>query len=64
MSLLQQLTPGGRMVIPVGPPFGLQHLTVLERDSESRVKTHQILPKRRTLKTSVSRSLPRRRHSS
>jgi protein-L-isoaspartate(D-aspartate) O-methyltransferase len=44
--LLQQLTPGGRMVIPVGPPFGLQHLTVLERDSESRVKTRQILPVR------------------
>jgi protein-L-isoaspartate(D-aspartate) O-methyltransferase len=44
--LLQQLTPGGRMVIPVGPPFGLQHLTVLERDSESRVKKRQILPVR------------------
>jgi protein-L-isoaspartate(D-aspartate) O-methyltransferase len=44
--LLQQLAPGGRMVIPVGPPFGLQHLTVLERDSESRVKTRQILPVR------------------
>jgi protein-L-isoaspartate(D-aspartate) O-methyltransferase len=44
--LLQQLKPGGRMVIPVGPPFGLQHLTVLERDPEGRVRTRQLFPVR------------------
>jgi protein-L-isoaspartate(D-aspartate) O-methyltransferase len=44
--LLQQLKPGGRMVIPVGPPFGLQHLTVIERDLEGRVRTRQLFPGR------------------
>jgi protein-L-isoaspartate(D-aspartate) O-methyltransferase len=42
--LLQQLKPGGRMVIPVGPPLGLQHLTVVERDLNGRVRTRQLLP--------------------
>jgi protein-L-isoaspartate(D-aspartate) O-methyltransferase len=44
--LLQQLKPGGRMVIPVGPPFGLQHLTMIERDPEGRVRTRQLFPVR------------------
>lgn len=44
--LLQQLKPGGRMVIPVGPPFGSQHLTVVERDPEGRVRTRQLFPVR------------------
>ena len=43
-ALLQQLKPGGRMVIPVGPPLGLQHLTVVERSSDSRVRTRQLFP--------------------
>ncbi len=42
--LLQQLKPGGRMVIPVGPRFGLQHLTVVERDPDGRVRTRQLFP--------------------
>jgi protein-L-isoaspartate(D-aspartate) O-methyltransferase len=42
--LLQQLKPGGRMVIPVGPPLGLQHLTVVERSADGRVRTRQVLP--------------------
>jgi protein-L-isoaspartate(D-aspartate) O-methyltransferase len=44
--LLQQLKPGGRMVIPVGPPLGLQHLTLVERDPEGRVRTRQLFPVR------------------
>src|SRR5262245_58132055 len=35
-ALLQQLKPGGRMVIPVGPPLGQQHLTVVERGADGR----------------------------
>ncbi len=42
--LLQQLKPGGRMAIPVGPPFGLQHLTVVERAADGRVRTRQLFP--------------------
>ena len=42
--LLQQLKPGGRMVIPVGPPLGQQHLTVVERGPDGRVRTRQLFP--------------------
>jgi protein-L-isoaspartate(D-aspartate) O-methyltransferase len=41
--LLQQLKPGGRMVIPIGPPLGQQHLTVVERDPEDRVRTRRVM---------------------
>ena len=40
--LLEQLKPGGRMVIPVGPPLGQQHLTVVERAADGRVRTRQL----------------------
>ena len=42
--LLQQLKPNGRMVIPVGPPFGLQHLTVVQRGADGRITTRQLFP--------------------
>jgi protein-L-isoaspartate(D-aspartate) O-methyltransferase len=42
--LLQQLKPNGRMAIPVGPPLGLQHLTVVERGADGRVRTRQLFP--------------------
>jgi protein-L-isoaspartate(D-aspartate) O-methyltransferase len=42
--LLQQLKPGGRMVIPVGPVLGQQHLTVVERSADGRVRTRQLFP--------------------
>jgi protein-L-isoaspartate(D-aspartate) O-methyltransferase len=44
--LLQQLKRGGRMVIPVGAPFALQHLVIVERDAEGRIRTRQTLPVR------------------
>ncbi len=44
--LLRQLRPGGRMVIPVGAPFALQHLVLVERDAEGRARTRQLLPVR------------------
>jgi len=44
--LLRQLKPGGRMVIPVGAPFALQHLVLVERDAEERAKTRQLMPVR------------------
>jgi protein-L-isoaspartate(D-aspartate) O-methyltransferase len=44
LPLIQQLKPGGRMVIPVGPPLGLQHLTLAERSADGRVRTRQLFP--------------------
>jgi protein-L-isoaspartate(D-aspartate) O-methyltransferase len=44
--LIQQLKPGGRMVIPVGGGFALQHLMVVEKDADGRVRTRQTLPVR------------------
>jgi protein-L-isoaspartate(D-aspartate) O-methyltransferase len=42
--LIAQLRPGGRMVIPVGGGFALQHLMLVEKDAEGRVHTRQTLP--------------------
>jgi protein-L-isoaspartate(D-aspartate) O-methyltransferase len=44
--LIQQLRPGGRMVIPVGGGFALQHLMLVEKDQDGRVRTRQTLPVR------------------
>jgi len=42
--LIAQLKPGRRMVIPVGAPFALQHLVLIEVDGERKVTTRQLLP--------------------
>jgi protein-L-isoaspartate(D-aspartate) O-methyltransferase len=42
--LVQQLKPGGRMVIPVGSRFAVQHLRLVEKDGNGRVTTRQLLP--------------------
>jgi len=42
--LLGQLRPGGRMVIPVGGAFALQHLVLVEKAADGRVRTRQTLP--------------------
>jgi protein-L-isoaspartate(D-aspartate) O-methyltransferase len=42
--LVQQLKPGGRMVIPVGPRFMTQQLILVEKDAAGKVTTHQLLP--------------------
>jgi protein-L-isoaspartate(D-aspartate) O-methyltransferase len=41
--LVQQLKPGGRMVIPVGSVFGPQYLTLVEKTPAGEVKTRQLL---------------------
>ncbi len=42
--LLQQLKPGGRLVLPVGSPFLTQQLTWVEKTLESSLRTRQVLP--------------------
>jgi len=42
--LIQQLKPGGRMVIPVGPSFLTQQLILVEKNQDGTVSTRQILP--------------------
>jgi protein-L-isoaspartate(D-aspartate) O-methyltransferase len=42
--LVKQLKPGGRMVIPVGPPFMAQNLMLVEKDAQEQVHTRTLLP--------------------
>lgn len=42
--LIEQLKPGGRMVIPVGSPFMVQQLMLVEKAATGEIRTRQILP--------------------
>jgi protein-L-isoaspartate(D-aspartate) O-methyltransferase len=42
--LIEQLKPGGRMLIPVGAPFFAQELIVLTKDVNGKVSTRSVLP--------------------
>lgn len=44
--LIEQLKPGGRMVIPVGSRFLTQQLVLVTRDDSGQITTRQILPVR------------------
>lgn len=46
-ELLDQLAPGGRMVIPLGAG-DVQQLSVVERDADGEVHTHALMPVRFT----------------
>ena len=41
--LIKQLVKGGRMIIPVGPPAGAQHLMLVEKDAEGRVRSRSVM---------------------
>ncbi len=43
-ALLEQLEPGARLVIPVGPPYGRQELLVIEKDPAGKLQTRDVLP--------------------
>jgi protein-L-isoaspartate(D-aspartate) O-methyltransferase len=44
--LVRQLKPGGRMVIPVGASFMVQHLMLVEKRADGSITSRQILPVR------------------
>lgn len=44
--LLQQLKPGGRMVIPIGPVHATQRLVVVTKQEDGKVRTENVLPVR------------------
>lgn len=42
--LIQQLKPGGRMIIPVGSRFLTQQLLLIDKNQDGQITTRQILP--------------------
>ncbi len=44
--LIDQLAPGGRLVIPLGGPFSVQQLVLVTKDSKGRVEEKPIIPVR------------------
>jgi protein-L-isoaspartate(D-aspartate) O-methyltransferase len=44
VALLEQLKPGGRMIVPVGPEYGVQNLLRLTKTEEGRVATDTLIP--------------------
>ena len=43
-ALIEQLRPGGRMVVPVGPPHGDQELVLITKDAAGAVSRRSVLP--------------------
>ena len=44
--LVEQLKPGGRLVIPVGARFAVQHLLVVKKREDGELQVRQVLPVR------------------
>ncbi len=44
--LLEQLKPDGKLVMPLGSPYGMQTLVVVTRDEENRVRSRRLMPVR------------------
>jgi protein-L-isoaspartate(D-aspartate) O-methyltransferase len=42
--LIQQLKPGGRMVVPVGSGFMMQQLMIVDKTEDDKVESRQVLP--------------------
>ena len=45
-ALLDQLAPGGRLIMPVGPRDGMQWLELVEKDARGRLGRRTLLPVR------------------
>ncbi len=44
--LVRQLKPGGVLLLPVGPPFQVQHLSLVRKSPDGKPTTRKILPVR------------------
>jgi protein-L-isoaspartate(D-aspartate) O-methyltransferase len=44
--LLEQLKPGGRMIIPTGSPYGFQYLELVTKDGEGKIRKSRVMPVR------------------
>jgi protein-L-isoaspartate(D-aspartate) O-methyltransferase len=44
--LIEQLKPGGRLIIPLGSPFSFQQLVLVTKDREGQVSELPIIPVR------------------
>jgi len=42
-ALIDQLRPGGRMIIPLGPPYSYQELVLVTKDMNGHVEKHSVL---------------------
>jgi protein-L-isoaspartate(D-aspartate) O-methyltransferase len=45
-ALLEQLKPGGRLVIPVGEEYEVQMLRLLEKDQQGKISQQDVIPVR------------------
>lgn len=45
-ALIQQLKPGGRIVIPLGSAYGAQELVLAEKQEDASILTRRVLPVR------------------
>jgi protein-L-isoaspartate(D-aspartate) O-methyltransferase len=44
--LIEQLKPGGRMILPQGSPYGSQWLVLITKDNKGKVRSKRLLPVR------------------
>ena len=44
--LIEQLKPGGRMILPYGTPRGLQYLVLVTKDEEGNIQKKKVMPVR------------------
>ncbi len=44
--LLEQLKPGGRMILPYGSPYGLQYLVLITKDDKGNLAKKNVMPVR------------------
>ena len=44
--LLEQIKPGGRMILPYGSPQGFQYLVVVTKDKEGKISKENVMPVR------------------